>query len=212
MDLTERNANHIIPLYCYLLVSCRGLVDRCGSPGSCKPQIKFNFLIINNNNNNYYYYYYYAPSCNYHTLRFSTCSTNLCEWCSLNSVTSCFRSCRVCLSIQDQPDCIKICLLHMRWCSGHFCTVRLHVEQDRIVMESGMGWSRVALCILAILICWFAIRTHLLHGVSAKCCINSYGSMILLLQQAIEVTTNNYISFVEKGNKNNEIGQLVPGN
>ena len=38
--MTERNANHIIPSYCYLPVSCRSLVDRCGSPGSCKPQIK----------------------------------------------------------------------------------------------------------------------------------------------------------------------------
>ena len=39
IDLTEHNANHIIPSYCYLPVSCRSLVDRCGSPGSCKPQI-----------------------------------------------------------------------------------------------------------------------------------------------------------------------------
>ena len=36
LDLTERNVNHIIPLYCHLPVSCRSLVDRCGS---CKPQI-----------------------------------------------------------------------------------------------------------------------------------------------------------------------------
>ena len=41
MDLTECNANYIIPSYCYLPVSCRSLVDRCGSPGSCKPQIYF---------------------------------------------------------------------------------------------------------------------------------------------------------------------------
>ena len=39
IDLMERNANHIIPSYCYLPVSCRSLVDRCGSSGSCKPQI-----------------------------------------------------------------------------------------------------------------------------------------------------------------------------
>ena len=45
IDLTERSANHIIPSYCYLPVSCRSLVDRCGSPGSCKPQIYF-FLMI----------------------------------------------------------------------------------------------------------------------------------------------------------------------
>jgi len=37
--LMEHNANHIIPLYCHLPVSCRSLVDRCGSLGSCKPQI-----------------------------------------------------------------------------------------------------------------------------------------------------------------------------
>ena len=40
LDLTERNANHIVP------VSCRSLVDRCGSLGSCKPQIYFLFFII----------------------------------------------------------------------------------------------------------------------------------------------------------------------
>ena len=28
-----------IPSYCHLPVSCRSLVDRCGSLGSCKPQI-----------------------------------------------------------------------------------------------------------------------------------------------------------------------------
>ena len=39
IDLTGRNANHIIPSCCHLPVSCRSLVDRCGSPGSCKPQI-----------------------------------------------------------------------------------------------------------------------------------------------------------------------------
>ena len=39
VDLTERNANHIIPSYCHLPVSCRSLVDRCGCLGSCKPQI-----------------------------------------------------------------------------------------------------------------------------------------------------------------------------
>ena len=39
LDLTEHNANHIIQLYCHLPVSYRSLVDRCGSIGSCKPQI-----------------------------------------------------------------------------------------------------------------------------------------------------------------------------
>ena len=39
IDLMERNANHIIPSYCYLPASCRSLTDRCGSLGSCKPQI-----------------------------------------------------------------------------------------------------------------------------------------------------------------------------
>ena len=38
LDLTERNANHIIPFYCHLPVSCRSLVDRSGSLESCKPQ------------------------------------------------------------------------------------------------------------------------------------------------------------------------------
>ena len=41
LDLMERNVNHIIPSYCHLPVSCRSLVDRCGSLGSCKPQIYF---------------------------------------------------------------------------------------------------------------------------------------------------------------------------
>ena len=36
LDLSERNANRIIPLCCYLPVSCRSLVDRCDSLGSCK--------------------------------------------------------------------------------------------------------------------------------------------------------------------------------
>ena len=39
LDLTERNANHIIPSCCHLSVSCWSIVDRCGSLGSCKPQI-----------------------------------------------------------------------------------------------------------------------------------------------------------------------------
>ena len=39
LDLTERNANHIIPSCCHVPVSCRSLVHRCGSPGSYKPQI-----------------------------------------------------------------------------------------------------------------------------------------------------------------------------
>ena len=37
MDLTERNAKHMIPSYCHLPVSWRSLVDRCGSFVSCKP-------------------------------------------------------------------------------------------------------------------------------------------------------------------------------
>ena len=37
--LAERNDIHIIPSYCHLPVSCRSLVDRCGSPRSWKPQI-----------------------------------------------------------------------------------------------------------------------------------------------------------------------------
>ena len=39
LDLTEHNANHIIPSYCHLPVSCRSLFDRCGSIGSCNSQI-----------------------------------------------------------------------------------------------------------------------------------------------------------------------------
>ena len=46
LDLTEPNANHIIPSCCHLPVSCRSLVDRCGPLGSCKPQIYFSFQII----------------------------------------------------------------------------------------------------------------------------------------------------------------------
>ena len=34
----EHNANHIIPLYCHLPVSCRSLLDRCGFLGSCKSE------------------------------------------------------------------------------------------------------------------------------------------------------------------------------
>ena len=37
IDLTERNANHIIPSYSHLQVSCRSLVDRYGSSRSSKP-------------------------------------------------------------------------------------------------------------------------------------------------------------------------------
>ena len=39
LNLTERNANHIIPSYCHLPVSCISLVNRCGSIGSYKSQI-----------------------------------------------------------------------------------------------------------------------------------------------------------------------------
>ena len=41
IDLTECNAIHIIPSYCNLPVSCRSLVDWCGSLRSCKPHIYF---------------------------------------------------------------------------------------------------------------------------------------------------------------------------
>ena len=45
LDLTERNA--VIPSYCHLPVSCRCLVDRCGSLWSCKPQIiQFTLIVI----------------------------------------------------------------------------------------------------------------------------------------------------------------------
>ena len=43
--MAERNVNLIIPSYCHLPVNCRNLVDRCGSLGSCEPQIKFLNLI-----------------------------------------------------------------------------------------------------------------------------------------------------------------------
>ena len=36
----EHNANHIILSCCHLPVSCRNLVDWCGSLGSCLPQIE----------------------------------------------------------------------------------------------------------------------------------------------------------------------------
>ena len=41
LDLMEHYANHIIPSYSHLPVSCWSLVDRCGSLGSCKPQIYY---------------------------------------------------------------------------------------------------------------------------------------------------------------------------
>ena len=37
----EHNANHIILSFCHLPVSCRILVDQCGSLGDCKLQIFF---------------------------------------------------------------------------------------------------------------------------------------------------------------------------
>jgi len=40
MDLTERNTNRIIPSCSHQPISCRSLVEWCGSLGSCKPQIK----------------------------------------------------------------------------------------------------------------------------------------------------------------------------
>ena len=46
IDLTERNINKIIPLYCHLPVSWRSLVDWCVSLGSFKPQILFYFVLI----------------------------------------------------------------------------------------------------------------------------------------------------------------------
>ena len=41
-----RNANHIIPSYCYLPVRCSSLVDWCGSLWRCKPQIFIIIIII----------------------------------------------------------------------------------------------------------------------------------------------------------------------
>ena len=38
--------NHIIPSYCHLQVSCRSLVDRCDSLGSCKPHTHIAQLAI----------------------------------------------------------------------------------------------------------------------------------------------------------------------
>ena len=46
IDLTKRNNNHITSSYCHWAVSCRSLVDRCGSLGSCKPQIKIDQIIL----------------------------------------------------------------------------------------------------------------------------------------------------------------------
>ena len=37
IDLTKRNANHIIPSYFHPPVGYRGLVQRCGFTGACKP-------------------------------------------------------------------------------------------------------------------------------------------------------------------------------
>ena len=45
ITLSRRNINHI-PSYCHLPVSCRSLVDECGSPGSCKPQIIIIIVVI----------------------------------------------------------------------------------------------------------------------------------------------------------------------
>ena len=44
----ERNANHIIQLYCHPPVGCRSLVDRCGFLGNSKPQIQFKVDMIGN--------------------------------------------------------------------------------------------------------------------------------------------------------------------
>jgi hypothetical protein len=43
LDVTERNADRIIPSYCHLPVSRISLVDRCDSLGSCKPHFFFNY-------------------------------------------------------------------------------------------------------------------------------------------------------------------------
>ena len=43
IGLAKRNANHITPSYCYLPLSCRSIIDRCGLLGICKPQIAFQF-------------------------------------------------------------------------------------------------------------------------------------------------------------------------
>jgi hypothetical protein len=42
--LTERNANDNIPSYYHPPVSCRSLVDRRGSLGSCKPQLMGKYI------------------------------------------------------------------------------------------------------------------------------------------------------------------------
>ena len=52
--MTERNANHIIPSCCHLPASCRCLLDRCGSLGSCKPQIYLDFLKLLTDDSNIY--------------------------------------------------------------------------------------------------------------------------------------------------------------
>ena len=41
IELMERNAKDIIPSYCQVTVSRRSPVHRCGSFGSCKPEIQF---------------------------------------------------------------------------------------------------------------------------------------------------------------------------
>ena len=42
----EHNANHIIPVYYHLAVSCRGLVDQCGSLGAVSHRLNLFFNLL----------------------------------------------------------------------------------------------------------------------------------------------------------------------
>ena len=45
-DWENRHSNHIIPSYFHLPISCRSLVDRCGSLGSFKPHLILDLWLI----------------------------------------------------------------------------------------------------------------------------------------------------------------------
>ena len=45
IELTDSNANHIISPYYHLLISCRSLVDRCGSLGNSRPHVYFHLIL-----------------------------------------------------------------------------------------------------------------------------------------------------------------------
>ena len=53
-NLTESRVDKIIPSCCHLPVSCRSLVERCDSLGSCKPQIYFYLLFMRVQGNSIY--------------------------------------------------------------------------------------------------------------------------------------------------------------